>query len=220
MALTGEIVQLKVRLLGISPMIWRRLLVPASMTLQELHGVLQVAMGWEGIHLFSFDIHAVGYGSFELSLADPRVALGSFDLRKNDKVSYVYDMGDHWEHEIRVEEFGKSAPKKSYPICIGGSGTCPPEDCGGPHGFLERRDEADGYDAWQDMGLMVEWLDDVMQPANPHQTVRDVLTDDIEAAMHRVIAREPYQTGKFSRKLVNEAFRAERHRELMHQQLA
>ena len=69
MALTGEIVQLKVRLLGISPMIWRRLLVPASMTLQELHGVLQVAMGWEGIHLFSFDIHAVGYGSFELSLA-------------------------------------------------------------------------------------------------------------------------------------------------------
>ena len=72
----------------------------------------------------------------------------------------------------------------------------------------------------EDMGLMVEWLDDVMQTANPHQTVRDVLTDDIEAAMHRVIAREPYQTGKFSRKLVNEAFRAERHRELMHQQLA
>lgn len=220
MALAGEIVQLKVRLLGISPMIWRRLLVPASMTLQELHGVLQVAMGWEGIHLFSFDIHAVGYGSYELSLADPRIALGSFDLRKNDKVFYVYDMGDHWEHEIRVEEFRKSAPKKSYPVCIGGSGACPPEDCGGPHGFLERRDEADGYDAWQDMGLMVEWLDDVMQTANPHQSVRDVLTDDVEAAMHRVIAREPYQTGKFSRKLVNEAFRAERHRELMHQQLA
>ena len=33
-----RIVQLKVRLLGISPMIWRRVLVPASVTLRELHG--------------------------------------------------------------------------------------------------------------------------------------------------------------------------------------
>ena len=61
-----EIIQLKVRLLGISPMIWRRVLVPSSTTLRELHGILQVAMGWEGIHLFLFDIHAVQYGSFEL----------------------------------------------------------------------------------------------------------------------------------------------------------
>ena len=47
-----RIVQLKVRLLGISPMIWRRVLVPASVSLQELHGILQVGMGWEGIHLY------------------------------------------------------------------------------------------------------------------------------------------------------------------------
>ena len=53
------IVQLKVRLLDISPMIWRRVLVPASVSLRELHGILQVSMGWEGIHLYYFDIHAV-----------------------------------------------------------------------------------------------------------------------------------------------------------------
>ena len=47
-----RIVQLKVRLLGISPMIWRRVLVPASVSLHELHGILQVGMGWEGIHLY------------------------------------------------------------------------------------------------------------------------------------------------------------------------
>ena len=58
MPATPEIYQLKVRLLGISPMIWRRVLVPTSTTLRELHGILQVAMGWEGIHLFVFDIHA------------------------------------------------------------------------------------------------------------------------------------------------------------------
>jgi hypothetical protein len=46
------VVQLKVWLLGISPMVWRRLLVPSTCTLRELHGVIQVAMGWEGIHLY------------------------------------------------------------------------------------------------------------------------------------------------------------------------
>ena len=53
-ALPGAILQLKVRLLGISPMIWRRVLVPESVSLRELHGVVQLAMGWEGIHLFEF----------------------------------------------------------------------------------------------------------------------------------------------------------------------
>ena len=46
------IIQLKVRLLGLSPMIWRRVLVPESATLRELHGILQVSMGWDGIHLY------------------------------------------------------------------------------------------------------------------------------------------------------------------------
>ena len=59
MSADPEILQLKVRLLGISPMIWRRVLVPTSATLCELHGILQVAMGWEGIHLFLFDIYAI-----------------------------------------------------------------------------------------------------------------------------------------------------------------
>ena len=55
----GEIIQLKVRLLGISPMVWRRVLVPSLTSLHELHGVLQVAMGWESIHLYAFDIYGI-----------------------------------------------------------------------------------------------------------------------------------------------------------------
>jgi hypothetical protein len=63
----GPILQVRIRLLRISPMIWRRVLVPASYTLEELHGVIQAAMGWEGIHLFQFQIRAVAYGSFDVS---------------------------------------------------------------------------------------------------------------------------------------------------------
>jgi hypothetical protein len=68
-----EILQFKVWLLGISPMIWRRVQVPASMTLRELHGVIQVAMGWEGIHLFQFTLRAKRFGSLDWQL-DPRMS--------------------------------------------------------------------------------------------------------------------------------------------------
>ncbi|MCB1832778.1 MAG: plasmid pRiA4b ORF-3 family protein [Geminicoccaceae bacterium] len=220
METANEIVQLKVRLLGISPMIWRRVLVPASTTLRELHGILQVAMGWDGIHLFAFDIHAVQYGSFELCAFSPDISLERFELGKNARFSYVYDMNDHWAHEVRIEGFSAVDPKKSYPVCIGGSGACPPEECGGPHGYLECRDEVGSYDAWRDFGVMVEWLDDVIQKNVANLTVRDALTEDAQGAIERIVAREPFVSSKFSRKPVNQAFRDGRHRDLMRQQLA
>ena len=55
--------QIKVWLVGISPMVWRRVLVPTNFALRELHGVIQVAMGWEGIHLYQFRLRAARYGS-------------------------------------------------------------------------------------------------------------------------------------------------------------
>lgn len=44
------VVQVKVWLLGLSPTVWRCLLVLGTCTLRELHGIIQVTMGWEGIH--------------------------------------------------------------------------------------------------------------------------------------------------------------------------
>src|SRR5271166_3619611 len=67
------VLQIKVWLVGISPMVWRRVLVPATCTLRELHGVIQVVMGWEGIHLYVFRLRAARYGSWELSASSPDV---------------------------------------------------------------------------------------------------------------------------------------------------
>ena len=218
MSSASPIYQLKVRLLGLSPMIWRRVLVSDSTTLRELHGILQVAMGWEGIHLFLFEVHAVQYGSFEMHAGNPDVSLQQFGFRENQRFSYVYDMGDHWEHEIRVEAINPP-PKKTYPACIGGSGACPPEDCGGVYGYLERRDEADGYDAWNDMDVMVGFLEDVVAVNAPNRPVSDFMSDDVEAAMERMVARKPFVAGKFSRGAVNKRFRSGDHRDLMRQQM-
>lgn len=216
---SDEIIQLKIRLLGISPMIWRRVLVPVSIGVRELHGIIQVAMGWEGIHLYEFDIRAVRYGSLELFAANPDLPLSGFAFRQNEAFSYVYDMGDHWAHEIRIETFADVDTKKKYPSCTGGSGACPPEDCGGVEGYLHRREEADGYDAWQDMHSMLDLLSEATKPDAGKEVVREFLTDDVQTTMERVLAREPYSTAKFSRGDVNRAFRAGRHLELMRQQM-
>lgn len=167
-------------------------------------------MGWKSILLYAFDIYAVQYGFVELMMACPKVPLKQFGFRKNDKFSYIYDMGDGWVHEIRVEGISTGDKKKSYPLCTGDSGACPPEECGGPQGYLARREEADGYDAWQDFSMMVDWLDDLTKTDTTGLSVRDVLTEDVEAAMERVVTREPYRVGKFSRQPVNQAFRAHR----------
>ena len=103
---SASLVQLKVRLLGISPMIWRRMLVPASVPLRESHGNLQVSMGCEGIHLCYFDIHAVHDASFELATQSPDIALSRFRFREDGRFAYPYDMGDYWEHEVIVLDKG------------------------------------------------------------------------------------------------------------------
>ncbi len=76
------VVRVKVWLLGISPMVWRRLLMPDTCTLRELHGMIQVAMGWEGIHLYQVCLRSRRYGSWEVSASSPDVALAALKLRR------------------------------------------------------------------------------------------------------------------------------------------
>lgn len=52
-----QVYQLKVVLRDCSPMIWRRLLVTSDTTIAQLHTILQIAMGWEDLHLHRFRIY-------------------------------------------------------------------------------------------------------------------------------------------------------------------
>ena len=111
--------QIKVWLLGVSPMVWRRVLVPSSFPLRKLHGVIQVVMGWEGIHLYQFCLRATRYGSPELSASSPEVTLGSLQLRRGARFRYEYDLNIPWRHEVRVED-PKVPADTIYPACTGG----------------------------------------------------------------------------------------------------
>ncbi|NCJ05296.1 plasmid pRiA4b ORF-3 family protein [Synechococcales cyanobacterium C] len=137
------IYQLKVSLKRLRPPIWRRVQVPSTMTLGKLHKIIQLVMGWYDCHLHEFEIHGQSYGQpdpdfgFEDMLSERNVRLERFVTREKFKFSYVYDMGDCWEHEILVEKVLPVDPEVRYPCCIKGKRACPPEDCGGVWGYAE-----------------------------------------------------------------------------------
>jgi DNA-binding XRE family transcriptional regulator len=130
---------LKVTLEGIRPPIWRRFVVPAGISLAQLHRVLQIVMGWTDSHLHQFERGRVIYG-----LPDPdfggqhederRTRLDAVLQRKADWMTYEYDFGDSWTHRVvleAVEEGDAARPA----VIVAGKGACPPEDCGGVGGY-------------------------------------------------------------------------------------
>jgi hypothetical protein len=136
------IYQLKVVLQGISPMIWRRLLVCGDSTIADLHYIIQIAMGWTDDHLHQFRIHGKRYGIARIggiSFSDDpdSVRLKDLGLRINERFIYEYDFTDNWQHQIRFEAILAQKSHRCYPVCTDGRRACPPEDCGGPTAFME-----------------------------------------------------------------------------------
>ncbi len=123
-----EVYQIKVTLLGTEPAIWRRLLVPAAITLGELHQVLQTAMGWEDDHLHEFRKGRLVFerpqpmsGFMDETTEDERaIRLGSVLGRVGAKFEYTYDFGDNWEHGIVLEKQLAADPNVMTPVCTGG----------------------------------------------------------------------------------------------------
>jgi hypothetical protein len=146
---TPEVYQIHVWIRQISPMIWRRLLIRADNTLANLHDILQTAFGWSDFHLHRFRIHGRDYGvnrvgGLSFSREAGSVRLADFRFRPNEWFLYEYDFGDGWQHQVRVERRLSLEPRRTYPVCVGGRRAAPPEDCGGPRAFLERRDAVPG----------------------------------------------------------------------------
>lgn len=136
------IYQLKITLKDIRPPIWRRIQVLSSTTLQQLHLIVQAAMGWENYHMHSFSIAGIDYGQpqpeYDLNVrSEKTVKLSQVVKSEKSKFSYTYDFGDSWEHEILVEKELPLTPDTNYPVCITGKRACPPEDCGGSWGYAE-----------------------------------------------------------------------------------
>ncbi|MGE0363566.1 MAG: plasmid pRiA4b ORF-3 family protein [Vicinamibacterales bacterium] len=146
-----QALQFLVVLLGTSPLIWRRIEVVDTCSFWDLHVAIQDAMGWSDSHLHEFRIAHPQRGTMEcFGIPDPdfpeehprtadwEVPLAGFfnwdTAGHTPSASYLYDFGDGWQHLVTLEAVG-AVGRGRLPRCVDGERACPPEDCGGLHGF-------------------------------------------------------------------------------------
>jgi hypothetical protein len=133
-----KVYQIKVTLQHIEPPIWRRIEVPRNVTLRDLHEILQIIMGWKDKHKHTFTIKDTAYGPAKSGSAivnERQTTLNSV-LRKGAKFTYEYDPGASWQHMLVVEQVLDKELEVQYPRCIAGERAGPPEDVGGPIGYM------------------------------------------------------------------------------------
>jgi hypothetical protein len=139
-----EVYVLKVTLLGTSPPVWRRILVPRHITLHTLHRTLQTVMGWTNSHPHQFILPRQSFSGSTSGVGtklanENRTQLGDLMRTVGGRLLYEYDFGDGWQHELLVEQL-LIGEESFQEICVAGMRCCPPEDCGGPQGFAELLD--------------------------------------------------------------------------------
>lgn len=143
--MTDQIARIRIDLEHLEPRIWRRVEVGLSSNLRALHEIIQAVMPWESYHLYEFAIGDRVYGESdpEDALWDRKVyqakglRLSALIERGVTEFLYTYDFGDNWQHRIVIETVEPADPDVDYPVFAGGERTAPPEDVGGPTGFMD-----------------------------------------------------------------------------------
>jgi Plasmid pRiA4b ORF-3-like protein len=149
MMATAQVYQFKLVLVGVEPPIWRRIQVPETYSFWDLHVALQDSMGWLDYHLHVFRVAKPETGEVEqigIPDDDPfegdKPTLPGWEIpitrhfpRTGTVAQYEYDFGDGWEHELTLEAILPRQAGQKYPLCVDGARACPPEDCGGVHGY-------------------------------------------------------------------------------------
>ena len=172
--------KLKVKLLNVSkPPVWREVLVPRDCTFDDLHHVIQIAMGWEFAHLYqfilgdrrnpiyvnNFDNNSIGLGDFFSAnqIDSDKTLIADYLKKKKDKFKYEYDFGDSWMHEVTLVDFVEAPIDQQVPCVLRGKGACPPEDCGGVWGY-EHLKTVISNPKLAEYEEFMEWLDDDFDP--------------------------------------------------------
>ena len=157
------IYKVKITLQHINPSIWRRVQTN-DCSLDELHDIIQVCMGWEDEHMYAFVIDDEEFGRSSEAEYDSRyVRLSEVVEEGHICFRYDYDFGDDWRHTIDIEKTLPAEEGVRYPRCVKGGRTCPPENCGGPYGypyFLEKTQDPE-HEEHEDA---LEWVGDEFDP--------------------------------------------------------
>jgi hypothetical protein len=135
-----EIARLRIEIDDVTPPVIRRVEVPVTIRLDDLHFVLQIAIGWQNCHPFEFRVGETAWGLLDRDdpESSPRPAETAtladvLALTKTFRYDYVY--GEDWGHTVELEAMSVAALGINYPRLVSAQGRCPPADIGGPMGY-------------------------------------------------------------------------------------
>jgi hypothetical protein len=128
----NQCLRLKISLANWRPPIWRIVLIPATASLAALHRAIQILYGWDGDHMHAFRVRrTTTYSDPSFRLEEAR---SEYDMRVlaaleagGGKISYEYDFGASWNHEIVLQKRVSREPGAVYPVCVKYSGDSPVE---------------------------------------------------------------------------------------------
>lgn len=174
-----QIYTLHVSLPETTPLVWRRIMVPGLFTLEALHSVLQLVMGWQMTHLYDFHIDGKRYAEPDDFDDTPVKSVASSiaaAVRDQKSFIYNYDFGDDWRHVVTVEDISARKEGFNFPICIGGENACPPEDCHGVSGYEDLK-KVIADPKHREHADMMQWLGGYFDPKSfdPNRMNRDIL---------------------------------------------
>jgi pRiA4b ORF-3-like protein len=156
----APVYQLKITLSGITAPIWRRIQVSGSMKLCCFHRTLQVGMGWADSHLHQFEKDGKYWGVPEWHESDrfdlideSKTQLADVMKSEGDSMTYHYDFGNDWRHEVVLKKIIPQGEVVKIPICYGGQRQCPPEGVGGVSGYKEFLEAISDSSFWDDFDL-------------------------------------------------------------------
>jgi hypothetical protein len=108
--------------------VWRRVVLPESCSLKELHRIIQALFGWKAGYSFHFALEEQG-GRDRLELD---MSLGDLDLRGGN--AFLYEYGSKWT--VKILLLSRHENEKALGVrCVAGSGSAPPEYIDGPMRF-------------------------------------------------------------------------------------
>jgi len=135
----ADIARLRVAIDDVAPAVVRRVEVPLTMRLDDLHFVLQIAIGWQNCHPFEFRFGDRAWGLVDRDAeSNPLPAEGAtlaefHALGRSFKYGYVF--GEDWQHTVEIEAVAPAEPGVVYPRLVEAHGRCPPADIGGAAGY-------------------------------------------------------------------------------------
>ena len=186
--LSTAIYQLRLVLAGISPIIWRRLLVSSETTIAQLHQYIQVAFDWSGEHWHRFRIHGKDYGiaflgGIRLEDHPHAVPLSRFRLHPRESFRYEYDFIANWRVHIRLEQI-LPQDQRVLPVGVGGRAAAPGEEYAGALAYLQRLDRHRYQFPFEELGKMAKAIRRWLEAGGGRQALGDL--EELREALKRV----------------------------------